>query len=98
MKVHPLTGQIFASEMAIASWNLLMLAAARWGRERGYDQFHLGAGVGGSGGALLEWKRRFYPSELKEQWIGKAVHDEERYVALTGRPLDYDGFFPAYRA
>lgn len=78
--------------------HLLMLTAARWGQERGYEQFHLGAGVGGGGGALLEWKRRFSPSALREQWIGKAVHDEERYVALTGGPIDYDGFFPRYRA
>lgn len=78
--------------------HLLMLAAARWGRERGYEQFHLGAGVGGAGGALLEWKRRFYPSELRRQWVGKAVHDEERYLALTGQAsVDYAGFFPAYR-
>jgi hypothetical protein len=79
--------------------HLLMYSAALWAKEQGYEQFHLGAGVGGSGGALLEWKRRFYPSsELREQWIGKAVHDEERYLALTGAPsIDYAGFFPAYR-
>jgi serine/alanine adding enzyme len=78
--------------------HLLMYAAARWAQERRYEQFHLGAGVGGSGGALLEWKRRFYPSELREQWIGKAIHDAERYLALTGEAaIDYEGFFPAYR-
>jgi serine/alanine adding enzyme len=77
--------------------HLLMLAAAEWAQERSYEQFHLGAGVGGSGGRLLEWKRRFYPSELREQWIGKAVHDNARYRALTGGPIDYNGFFPAYR-
>jgi serine/alanine adding enzyme len=78
--------------------HLLMLAAARWGQERGYEQFHLGAGVGGGGGPLLEWKRRFYPSELLEQWIGKAVHDGERYFELTGRRGPHEGFFPAFRA
>jgi serine/alanine adding enzyme len=78
--------------------HLLIYSAARWVQERGYEQFHLGAGVGGSGGALLEWKRRFYPSELREQWIGKAVHDENRYRELTGTTsVGYEGFFPAYR-
>jgi serine/alanine adding enzyme len=78
--------------------HLLIYSAARWGQEQGYEQFHLGAGVGGSGGALLEWKRRFYPSELREQWIGKAVHDERRYLELTdATTVDYEGFFPAYR-
>jgi lipid II:glycine glycyltransferase (peptidoglycan interpeptide bridge formation enzyme) len=78
--------------------HLLMLAAAQWAQERDYDQFHLGAGVGGSGGPLLEWKLRFSPGGLREQWIGKAVHDEKRYLALAGaRRISYDGFFPAYR-
>ena len=80
------------------SSHLLMLSAARWGQERGYEQFHLGAGVGGGGGPLLEWKRRFQPAELLGQWVGKAVHDEERYRSLTGEAAPtYDGFFPAYR-
>ncbi len=76
--------------------HLLMLAAARWAQERGYEQFHLGAGVGGGGGPLLDWKRRFCPGELQEQWIGKAIHDRERYRELTGT-LAHEGFFPAYR-
>ena len=74
-----------------------MLAAARWGHERGYEQLHLGAGVGGGGGALLEWKERFAPGPLLEQWVGKAIHDEERYRELSGGDLTYEGFFPAYR-
>jgi hypothetical protein len=41
-------------------------------QERGYEQFHLGAGLGGGGGPLLEWKRRFQPGELLGQWVGKA--------------------------
>ena len=77
--------------------HLLMLSAARWGQARGYEQFHLGAGVGGGGGPLLEWKQRFYPSALLGQWTGKAVHDEERYLELTGRQGPHEGFFPAYR-
>jgi serine/alanine adding enzyme len=77
--------------------HLLMLSAARWGQERGYEQLHLGAGVGGGGGPLLEWKRRFAPSELLGQWIGKAVHDGRRYEELTGRAAPHEGFFPAYR-
>jgi serine/alanine adding enzyme len=78
--------------------HLLMLTAARWGQERGYEQFHLGAGVGGGGGPLLEWKQRFYPSELIGQYVGKAVHDPDRYEALTGRRKPHEGFFPAFRA
>ena len=76
--------------------HLLMLRAAQWGQERGYEQFHLGAGVGGGGGALLDWKRRFAPGELLGQWIGKAIHDERRYRELVGA-VELAGFFPAFR-
>ena len=55
--------------------HLLMLCAAQWGQERGYEQFHLGAGLRGGGGPLLEWKRRFAPGDLIEQWVGRAQHE-----------------------
>jgi hypothetical protein len=80
----------------VGASQLAMLTAARWGVERGYEQFHLGAGLGGGGGPLLEWKQRFAPGPLLEQWVGKAVHDEERYRELAGE-VSFEGFFPAYR-
>ena len=55
--------------------HLLMLSAALWGQERGFEQFHLGAGLRGGGGPLLEWKRRFAPGDLIEQWVGRARHE-----------------------
>ena len=86
-----------ARELGVS--HLLIYSAARFGRERGYEQFHLGSGVGAVGGSLLGFKQRFSPSPLLEQWFGKAVHDVERYMELTGsRTPTYDGFFPAYRS
>ena len=41
---------------------------------------------------------RFAPDGLVPASIGKAVHDRERYRALSGADVDWDGFFPAYRA
>jgi serine/alanine adding enzyme len=77
--------------------HLLLYASARFGQEQGYEQFHLGSGVGAGGGSLLEFKRRFASAPLLEQWFGKGVHDVERYLSLTGASeIDYDGFFPAY--
>jgi hypothetical protein len=78
--------------------HLLMYAAAKLGQEHGFELFHLGSGIGGGGGALLEFKQRFAPGPLREQWFGKAVHDVPRYLELTGTDtVGYEGFFPAYR-
>jgi hypothetical protein len=78
--------------------HLLLYTAAHHAKKRGYKAFHLGSGLGGSGGSLLEFKRRFTHAPPEEQWLGKAVHDVERYLELTGATeLKYEGFFPAYR-
>jgi hypothetical protein len=79
--------------------NLLFYEAAIWARERGYERFHLGGGVGAKEDSLFTFKRRFDPGgDLLEFAAGKAVHDPDAYRALTGRdPEDLDGFFPAYR-
>ncbi|MFN2468581.1 MAG: GNAT family N-acetyltransferase [Gaiellaceae bacterium] len=97
--LHYHLGATSVAARGVGASHLLMLTAALWGQARGFEQFHLGAGVGGGGGPLLEWKRRFAPEGLREQWLGKAVHDPGRYRELTGQAtVRYDGFFPAYRA
>jgi serine/alanine adding enzyme len=78
--------------------HLALLAAARWGRERGYERLHLGGGRWGREDSLFEFKRRFSPDDLAESVIGKAVHDSVRYRQLSGLdPAALDGYFPAYR-
>ena len=85
---------------ALGASNLLFYEAACWARERGFDRFHLGGGVGAREDSLHTFKRRFDPEgELLDFAVGKAVHDPAAYRALTGREADdLDGFFPAYRA
>jgi serine/alanine adding enzyme len=85
---------------AFGASNLLFYEAAAWARERGFERFHLGGGVGAREDSLLTFKRRFDPSGgLLDFAVGKAVHDPDAYRALTGRgPGDLGGFFPAYRA
>jgi hypothetical protein len=79
--------------------HLALLGLAEYGREQGYTLLHLGGGVGGRADSLLEYKRRFAPGGLVDAVIGKAVHDVDAYLALTGaEAVDWDGFFPAYRA
>lgn len=79
--------------------NLLFYGAASWARERGYERFHLGGGVGAKEDSLFTFKHRFDPGgDLLEFAVGKAVHDPDAYRALTGRDVDdLGGFFPAYR-
>jgi serine/alanine adding enzyme len=96
--LHYHLGAVLEPGRKIGATHLLLLEAARWGSERGYELFHLGGGVGGAKDSLWEFKRRFAPKGLREAWIGKAVHDEAAYLALSGaKGLDVTGFFPAYR-
>jgi serine/alanine adding enzyme len=76
---------------------LVLYEAAVWARERGYERFHLGGGVGGRRDSLHEFKRRFDPGGECEVAIGKLVHDADAYRALGGDPTVLTGFFPAYR-
>ena len=79
--------------------NLLLYEAASWGQEQGLDEFHLGGGAGSEEDSLLAFKQRFSPDGAREFWVGKLVHDEDAYRRLSGgAEIDYDGFFPAYRA
>jgi serine/alanine adding enzyme len=77
--------------------HLVLLEAARWGRERGYDLLHLGGGVGGRRDSLFDFKQRFDPAAgEREFFVGKAIHDEVAYLELAGT-TSLDGYFPAYR-
>jgi Acetyltransferase (GNAT) domain len=79
--------------------NLLLYAAALWGQGQGLQEFHLGGGAGGQKDSLLTFKQRFSPEGRREFWVGKLMHDEDAYRRLSGdAEIDYDGFFPAYRA
>jgi len=79
--------------------HLALYRLAEWGREQGYEQLHLGGGVGGRDDSLLEFKLRFAPRGLVPAAIGKAVHDRAAYLRLAGATaVDWEAFFPAYRA
>jgi len=81
----------------IGANHLVFLEAATWARERGYERFHLGGGVGGREDSLHEFKRRFDPGGLLDAAVGKAVHNEAEYRRLAGAAPSLDGYFPAYR-
>jgi serine/alanine adding enzyme len=79
--------------------HLALCALAEWGREQGYEILHLGGGVSGREDSLLEYKLRFAPDGLVGSATGRAVHDPAEYARRTGSAeVDWEGFFPAYRA
>ena len=80
------------------SSTLVLLEAARWAQEQGFERFHLGGGLGGKQDSLHHFKARFDPEGLVDAAVGKAIHDEDAYRELSGGEAGYDGFFPAYRA
>lgn len=83
---------------SVGANHLLFHAAASWAAGRGLDRFHLGGGVGGFEDSLYEFKRRFDPDGTCPAYLGKAVHDLDAYLALSGMDeLDLAGYFPAYR-
>ena len=81
----------------LAASKLLFYETARWGQEHGFDELHLGSGLGGRENSLWQFKQRFSPHPGREFWIGKIIHDREAYLHLSGS-ASLDGYFPAYRA
>jgi serine/alanine adding enzyme len=98
--LHYHLGAAAAAGRGTGASHLALLTLAQWGQANGYDALHLGGGVGGRADSLLDYKRRFAPSGgLLPARVGKAVHDAAAYARLTGSAaIDWDGFFPAYRA
>ena len=96
--LHYHLGATAEAGRALGATTLLLYEAAVWARERRYERFHLGGGLGGKRDSLHEFKRRFDPGGELEAAVGKAVHDPATYRALGGDPDDLSGFFPAYRA
>jgi hypothetical protein len=95
---HHLGGSTDVGRAAGAS-HLALYSLAAWGRENGFRTSHLGGGVGGRADSLRGVKRRFAPDGLVRSSVGKAVHDRNAYLRLAGDDvIDWDGFFPVYRA
>jgi hypothetical protein len=78
--------------------HVLFHETATWAAAQGFSLFHLGGGVGGFEDSLYEFKRRFDPEGRLLAALGKAVHDRDAYLRLSGSSeVDYEGYFPAYR-
>lgn len=78
--------------------HVLFCETGAWAASNGFSVFHLGGGVGGFEDSLYEFKRRFDPGGRLPAALGKAVHDRDAYLRLSGASeIGYEGYFPAYR-
>jgi hypothetical protein len=97
--LHYHLGATGDSARDLGASNLLLYTAAVWGQEQRLEEFHLGGGAGAKEDSLFAFKERFSPGSRREFWVGKLVHDEDAYRRLSGgAEIDYESFFPAYRA
>jgi Acetyltransferase (GNAT) domain len=97
--LHYHLGATANSARDLGASNLLLYTAALWGQAQHLEEFHLGGGAGAKEDSLFAFKQRFSPEGRREFWVGKLVHDEDAYRRLSGgAEIDYESFFPAYRA
>ena len=84
---------------SLAPTNLLLYNAALWGCTNGYMTLYLGGGVGSGEDSLFKFKRAFYKGDLNHFYIGKKIHNKEKYEELLRMRSDIAnlGFFPKYR-
>lgn len=80
--------------------NLLLFEVAIWGYQNGYELFQLGGGVGGASDGLLKFKKSFTNQTTKPFYIGKVIHDLEKYNYFVNLLTDSkeSNYFPLYRS
>ena len=88
----------------LAPTNLLLYEAALWGHSKGFDQFHLGGGLGSDKDSLYKFKASFNRQGDKQFSIGKEIFNNEMYKQLVTwrerQDCKFDksaSFFPIYR-
>ncbi|SDI94213.1 lipid II:glycine glycyltransferase FemX [Alteribacillus bidgolensis] len=89
--------------LAYAPTNLLLYEAACWGCENGFNNFHLGGGLGGKQDSLFKFKEAFNKNSNTYFSIGEKIFDKVKYDELLKIRNRENGFsrnttfFPAYR-
>lgn len=84
----------------LAPSNLLLYKVAEWGSLNGYDEFHLGGGVGASEDNLFSFKKAFTNKEFNKYYIGKKIYRKDIYELLCSYRKDLNestNYFPKYR-
>lgn len=87
----------------LAANNMLFYEAAKWGAARGKRYFHLGGGFSSNEDCLYRFKSTFTKKEPYRFYIGKKIHNEEKYKSLVEErekigEIKNKEFFPLYRS
>jgi len=99
---------LVTSDMAYREYyagSLMVYEAACWGYDNGYENFHLGGGVGCQEDSLYKFKKSFCKTSDSSFRIGKKCYKKEVYNALVEIRKNSDNefdeksdFFPLYKA
>ncbi|MEK5391325.1 GNAT family N-acetyltransferase [Margalitia sp. FSL K6-0131] len=88
--------------LSLGSNTYLLHHIALWGKSEGLNVFHLGGGHIGRD-SLFQFKHRFNPEGTLNFYIGKKVHNPEKYKSLVEKWEKFyqqeskPSFFPEYR-
>ncbi|MBM7662848.1 hypothetical protein JOC85_003659 [Bacillus mesophilus] len=89
--------------MYLGANNLLFYQATLWGMKQRFKKLHLGGGYSGDD-SLFQYKKRFNSQGILDFYIGKKIHNEEKYNNLITSWKEYyakkeynPNFFPVYR-
>jgi len=94
--LHYHLGAASEEGVGISAFSRLFLSAAQWAKANGYSTFHLGGDSGGLADSPLT--HRFDPvTPPRPFYVGKWVHEANRYEYLTGSSST-SGIFPPWRA
>jgi lipid II:glycine glycyltransferase (peptidoglycan interpeptide bridge formation enzyme) len=80
----------------VAPTNLLLLELSKYAAINGYNEIHLGGGLGGKIDNLYKFKKSFSKSKDYTYVIGKIIFNRKVYDSMTS-DLEVDSFFPLYR-
>jgi hypothetical protein len=98
--VHGHLGGALQQYKYLQPTSLLYYEIAKWGSEKGLKQFHVGGGYESDCDSLFQFKKTFNRNDPNEFYIGKRVHNIDRYdelVSISGNSSTESPFFPKYR-
>ena len=82
----------------------MLIEEIKWLKDHGLSYYLLGGGYKGNKDGIYQFKRKFANNSEHDYYIGKKIHDSDRYEELvktrfkkTSDQLD-TSYFPAYRA
>lgn len=80
----------------VAPTNMLLFELSKYAYINGYDEIHLGGGLGGKTDGLYNFKKSFNRNKDNSYVVGKLIFNSELYGELI-KGIEMDSYFPLYR-